>query len=153
MAMSFHRITGQLWVGASMSADDWKQLNDQGVTVSVNLRQGVRDDFGDRPPEGSLWVPVADGSMPDVDRLLMIAAFIGTAVREGRRVVVHCKAGVGRAPLTVACHLVTTGISFDEAQDALRQGGVEVHANAGQLAVAHDFIRVWRERQALEGKA
>ncbi len=151
--MSFHRVTGQLWVGGSMSADDWKQLNDQGVTVSVNLRQSVRDDFGDRPPEVALWAPVADGSMPDVDRLLMIGVFIGAAAREGRRVVVHCKAGVGRAPLTAACYLVTTGISFDEAQDALRQAGVEVHANAGQLAVARDFIRVWRERQALEGKA
>jgi len=148
--MSFHRVTAQLWVGGRMSVAAWHELNDQGVTISVNLRETERDDFGDRPPEGALWVPVRHGSMPDVDQLMMVSAFISAAVREGRRVVVHCKGGVGRAPLTAACYLLTKGMTLEAAMEALRQGGVEVHANAGQLGRVHDFVRAWRERQALE---
>ena len=148
--MSFHRVTAQLWVGGRMSVADWQELNDQGVTVSVNLRETERDDFGGRPPEGALWVPVRDGAMPDTDQLMMVSGFISAAVREGRRVVVHCKAGIGRAPLTAACYLLTTGMTLDAAMETLRQGRVEVHANAGQLGRVHDFMRVRRERQALE---
>jgi protein-tyrosine phosphatase len=148
--MSFHRVTAQLWVGGRMGPRDWRELNDQGVTVCVNLREAEQDDFGDRLPEAALWVPVRDGSMPDVDQLMTTAAFIGAAVREGRRVVVHCRAGAGRGPLTAAAYLVSTGMSLDEALDALRQAGCDVKASAAQLAVVRDFMRIWRERQALE---
>jgi len=145
--MQFHRVGRQLWVGGAMNADDWRHLYDQGVTVSVNLRADVRDDFGDRPPEAALWSPTAEHHMPEVEALMMIVGFLAAAVREGRRVVVHCRDGVARAPLTVAAYLTTTGKSFDEAMDALRAGGIHVEATAAQVAVVYDFIRSWRERR------
>jgi len=148
--MAFHRVTAQLWVGGRMSAADWKELNDLGVTVCVNLRPGEPDRFGDRPPEAALSVPVPDGAMPNVDRLLIVAHFIAAAVREGRRVVVHSKAGGARAPLTVATYLVSTGLTLDAAMETLRQAGVDLRANAQQLGTVRDFVRAWRERQALE---
>jgi len=65
-------------------------------------------------------------------------------------VVVHSQAGVGRGPLIAAAYLITTGKTLEDALDVLRQAGVEVKASAAQLAVVRDFMRVWRERQALE---
>jgi len=145
--MEFHRVGRQLWVGGAMSADDWRHLTEQGVTVSVNLRGDRADDFGDRPPEAALWVPTPDRSMPGVDGLMMIVGFLGAVVREGRRVVIHCRDGNSRAPLTALAWLTTTGMSYDEAMDALRAAGVRVEAGVAQVAVVREFMRVWRERQ------
>ncbi|MCD6360156.1 MAG: dual specificity protein phosphatase family protein [Armatimonadetes bacterium] len=144
--MTFHRVSGQLWVGGAMSSDDWRRLWDQGVTVSVNLRVDANDDFGDLPPEAALWVPTPERRMPDVDALMMIVGFVEAAMREGRRVVVHCRHGTGRSPLTAACCLMSGGMRFDEAMDAVGAGGVRVSATAAQVAVVFDFIRARRER-------
>ncbi len=145
--MQFHRVSRQLWVGGAMTADDWRQLSDQGVTVCVNLRADRSDEFGDRPPEAALWVPTPERAMPDADRLMMLVGFVDAAVRQGRRVVLHCREGTSRGPLAAIACLAANGMSYDEAVDALRAAGVRLMASAAQVAAVRDFIRMWRDQR------
>jgi len=102
--------------GAELTAETWRELREEtGITAVVNLRSEHQDVF-DRPfPIAYLWLPVTDFTAPEPDQLLMAARFIDTAVAAGRRVLVHCRLGVGRSPTVVAAWLVFTGLAPAEA--------------------------------------
>jgi len=105
--------------GAELTAETWRALREEtGITAVVNLRSEYQDVF-DRPfPIAYLWLPVTDFTDPQPDQLLMAARFIDTAVAAGRRVLVHCRLGVGRSPTVVAAWLLYTGLP---AAEAIRQ--------------------------------
>jgi len=55
--------------------------------------------------------PIEDRSIPSRASLETVAEQINANRRSGRRVVVHCRQGLGRAPLLAAAALVRDGIS------------------------------------------
>jgi protein-tyrosine phosphatase len=102
--------------GAELTAESWRELREEtGITAVVNLRSEYQDVF-DRPfPIAYLWLPVIDFTDPEPDQMLMAARFIDTAVAAGRRVLVHCRLGIGRSPTVVAAWLIYTGLPAPEA--------------------------------------
>jgi hypothetical protein len=58
---------------------------------------------------------IGDFATPDGDQMNAILGDIQTALETGRKVYVHCWAGVGRTGTTVGCYLVRQGMSGEEA--------------------------------------
>ena len=93
---------------------------------------------------------VVDGSVPKNPS--EYALFVGEIVRrlnEGKRVVIHCKGGLGRTGFTAACTIVAmtdNRIGWEEAMRmvrAARRGTIE---NAGQEQFLSTFWAVWSAR-------
>ena len=102
--------------GAELTAESWRELREEtGITAVVNLRSEYQDLFARPFPIAYLWLPGTDFTDPEPDQLLMAARFIDTAVAAGRRVLVHCRLGIGRSPTVVAAWLLYTGIPASEA--------------------------------------
>src|SRR5262245_37992573 len=80
-----------------------------GITAVLNLRAEAQDVFVEPMPGAYLWLPVVDHGDPTVEQLLTGAQFVDAMVRADRRVLVHCKMGIGRSPTMVAAYLVWTG--------------------------------------------
>jgi ADP-ribosylglycohydrolase len=60
--------------------------------------------------------PIPDHGVPrHPEQMTEIQAEIDAALKRGRRVYVHCRAGIGRTGITVACHLIEHGMSADAA--------------------------------------
>jgi ADP-ribosylglycohydrolase len=60
--------------------------------------------------------PIPDHGLPRArEHMSEIQAVIDAALASGRRIYVHCRAGIGRTSLAVACHLMEHGLSADEA--------------------------------------
>lgn len=78
-----------------------------------------------------LRLPIPDGGTPDPQAARALVATLRALARAGRRVVVHCRGGLGRAGTLAACCLVADGLPPAEAIAAVRRvrpGAVENEA-------------------------
>ena len=117
---------GRLAVAARPRGGDW--LNDEiagwhdagiGRVVSLLTPVPPKPPTSISRPEVSLFdqhaveftnLPVEDRSIPSSDReALALARSIAADLTRGRNVVVHCRQGVGQAPLIAVCALLELG--------------------------------------------
>ena len=61
----------------------------------------------------ALWHPVPDLSAPPIEKAQTIASSLNAELDAGRSVIVHCGAGMGRAPTIAICALLARGHALD----------------------------------------
>jgi atypical dual specificity phosphatase len=106
-----------------------RELAEQGVEVLVNLHERPHSPQAlERHGLTELHLPVPDFTPPTQRQLAYGIAAIEQALADGRRVAVHCGAGLGRTGTLLACYLVKQGVGPNEAiarVRAVRPGSVE----------------------------
>jgi ADP-ribosylglycohydrolase len=129
-----------------------------GVNCFIDLTQS-----GEMPPYESLLPhegrgavvharhPIADHDVPETPQLMAsILDGIAEQLAAGRCVYVHCRAGIGRTGMTMACHLIRNGLDNEAALDRLQElwqqcarsrSWPRVPETEAQIA----FVRDWRE--------
>ncbi len=116
--------------GGSLRAD-LEDLREEGVTALVSLseqeldRRAVRDAGLDY-----LHLPVEDFTAPSLKQIRRFVEFSRRHLDEEKdgAVTVHCRMGIGRTGTMLACYLVSTGLTADEAIRTvrrLRPGSIE----------------------------
>jgi len=108
---------------------DLEYLYDQGIRVIIGLtvlplQECFLDEFG------FLYhhIPMADFSPPTPEQIDKFVSSVEAARAGGRRVAVHCLAGLGRTGTMIACYLVHQGRTAREAIAEIRRlrpGSVE----------------------------
>ena len=81
---------------------DLNFLKDLGISVIVNLEEY----FWDYPSFEVLHLPVGDFQPPKNEDFENYINFISPKVEEGKKVLVHCHAGMGRTNLMIAAYIV-----------------------------------------------
>ncbi len=92
----------------------------------------------------SVHLPVRDFTAPTLVQMQAFAAQLDQWTAEGRRVGVHCTAGLGRTGTMVAALMVHRGMSAAEAiaeVRRLRPGSIETGAQEQAVAAFESFIR------------
>lgn len=96
-----------------------------------------------------LRAPIPDHGIPDdAARMAGIQEDIASALTAGRRIYLHCRAGIGRTGMTAGCYLVEQGFGGDEALVELNRLWLQSARSASWLEIPqtpeqHDYVRSW----------
>ena len=132
--LNISRVDDTLFVGGQFRADQWPDLHGLGVRAVLSLQAERADEFAGPPPARALRLEVPDFHPPSMAQLRAACTFIAMCHAEGLPVMVHCHAGVGRAPLTAAAHLVAQGASSAQALARIQRARPIIALNARQHA-------------------
>ncbi len=105
----------------SPDIDDWTPIEQYGITTIVDL-DGDLDIGVPSVPNEILYIyfPFEDRDVPDVNMLHGIAELSAGLIRDGRRVLTHCKMGHNRSALMAGVILTYLGLTGEEAYHLLR---------------------------------
>ena len=128
-------IVPGLWVGSAPSAVHVAALVSAGIDAVVDLRaedDSVRRQWPDFAAVHA--IPLRDHGTPSLDELRAAATTVSDLVGEGRTVLVHCHAGVERAPTVACAALMVQGWSLEDAYRRVIEHRPAAAPTDGQLA-------------------
>jgi protein-tyrosine phosphatase len=111
---------GRLFLSAMI--EDWRPILDRGIDTVIDLEGEI--DHGVPTAANQflyIYLPIHDGSMPDLDRLHAVAKLGAELVRRGDRVLTHCGLGLNRSALMAALILMYLGIDAPTAVERCRE--------------------------------
>ncbi len=117
-------ITDYLAVGhAPMSYDDLDSIKEQGISGIVNLC-GEFSDLHELE-EGAgfevFYLPIPDETAPKMEQMEKGLEWLDEAVYLGKKVLVHCKLGVGRTGTFVTAYMLRRGFNLKKASKLLKK--------------------------------
>jgi atypical dual specificity phosphatase len=126
--------------------DGLADLAGRGIVIVVNLHeQGHDPERLARLGLTEIHLPVPDFTAPTADQLARGVHAIHRGLKAGKRVAVHCAAGLGRTGTLLACYLVSTGLEPEMAIERIRSvrpGSVETAEQRAAIeAFARRFVR------------
>jgi predicted ATP-grasp superfamily ATP-dependent carboligase/protein-tyrosine phosphatase len=131
---NFDYVNGQLAVGG---LNNIKVLTDSEVKTIVDLRDGnttLEKEAALAHSIRYLNFPTKDNEAPNERDLKEILEQLTKDISEGRKVLVHCSEGRGRAPTVACAYLIKSGLSFHKAAEAVRSKRSFVNFTNPQLA-------------------
>jgi protein-tyrosine phosphatase len=145
--------------GGAELAEDIARLKEQGVDVLVSLLTAEESEAEELDEEADLCessgmefirfpipdrdVPPRDGKFPRFFQGLL------DRLAEGKRVAIHCWAGIGRSGLVATCLLVAHNVPLDAAVRAISLArGWPIPDTPEQLAWAAEFAASYRKDES-----
>lgn len=144
VGLNISRIDDLLFVGGQFRPRQWRALRALGIRAVLSLQAEREDRFSGTPPERTLRLLVPDFHPPAIEQLHEAVAFLRAAHADRLPVLVHCHAGVGRAPLTAAAYLISEGVSAPAALERIRQARPIIGLAPNQLARLYEWEQLQR---------
>ena len=116
-------ITPNLAVGyAPMSYEDLEVIKKAGITAIVNLCGEYCDlhEIEEKAGFDVYYLPIPDEHAPDMEAMERALEWLDEAIFLGKKVLVHCKHGIGRTGTFVTAFLIRKGLGYKEASRKMK---------------------------------
>jgi pyruvate, water dikinase len=117
-------LTDHLAIGhAPMSYEELASLKKQGIGAIVNLCAEYPDlariekDFGFEV----LYLPVPDDHAPEMEEMDKVLGWMDEAIYLGKKVLIHCRLGVGRTGTFLRSYLIRRGFGSELTEEKLKR--------------------------------
>ena len=144
--------------GPGATAKRLRKLRDAGVDCFIDLTEageiGSYEPLLFEPPAGSaalyLRKPIRDHGVPDSDEKMQdILETLDRALADGRRIYLHCRAGIGRTSVVAGCWIANQGGGGDAALELLNRlwrGSARSRTwpSVPETDEQAEFVRGWR---------
>jgi dual specificity MAP kinase phosphatase len=141
------QITADLFLGSQYNLIGLKKLKALGITAIVNMR--INSIYSEAQYEGFkyLHLPTIDNTPPDIAVLTKGADFIEAEIKNGGKVYVHCRQGLGRGPTMAIAYLIRAGTTFDDAFALVKSVRTFINPRPGQVIALKNFEKLNREKE------
>jgi len=140
--LNISRLDDQLFVGGEFPLEQWPMLHAAGIRAVLSLQAEREDAFCTPLPARTLCLAVNDFHPPSIAQLEQAVAFLHESRQRNEPTLIHCHAGVGRAPLTTIAFLMAEGVNTAEAQRRVFQARPIMRLNRRQRARLVEWERV-----------
>ena len=116
-------ITDHLAVGhAPMSYDDLDLIRAEGIDAIVNLCGEFCDlhEIEEQSGFEVFYLPIPDECAPDMEEMENALAWLDEAIYLGKKILVHCRHGIGRTGTFVTSYLIRKGLGLKVAGKKLK---------------------------------
>lgn len=126
-------VTPNLYLGSQYNLVGLRKLKALGITAIINMR--MHSVYSQAQYEGIhyLHLPTPDNTPSDLEVLKKGADFADQAVKNGGKVYIHCRQGLGRGPTMATAYLLKTGLTLDDALTLIRKARPFINPRPGQL--------------------
>ena len=150
-------ITDSLAMGhAPMSFTDLDSIREQGVQTIMNLCGEFCDlhEIEDKHGFEVYYLPLCDNAAPSEPELEKALDWLDEAIYLGKKVLVHCRYGVGRTATFVAAYLLSKGIWPEDRQEKSRRSSFDAEQlfTVEAPAQVQQEVRDTEHPRALPGK-
>lgn len=127
------QITADLFLGSQYNLFGLRKLKALGVTAIINMR--MHSVYNEAQYEGFryLHLPTPDNTPPPLDVMKQGASFADNEIKNGGKVYVHCRQGLGRGPTMATAYLIKTGLTLEDALALIRMVRPFINPRPGQI--------------------
>jgi hypothetical protein len=127
------QITANLFLGGQYNLVGLRRLKKLGVTGIINMR--VHSVYQDAQYEGIryLHLPTIDNTAPSLNDLVKGAEFAHDEIKNGGKVYVHCRQGLGRGPTMAIAYLLKMGATYEDAFSVVKKVRTFINPRPAQI--------------------
>jgi len=127
------QITANLFLGSQYNLIGLKKMKALGITAIINMR--MHSVYSQAQYEGFnyLHLPTEDNTPPPIEVLQKGADFANEQVKNGGKIYIHCRQGLGRGPTMAIAYLLKTGLTFEDAFTLIKKVRTFINPRPSQI--------------------